>query len=136
MNREIVAHAGTQPDPVTKGGRTATGSIQPVDAHDVAGDLRLVPALERADLLAPPVHEALAAGGDAVASTGMEYGGITPVGLPAGWPVLVDARVHAAPWVVIGSGVRRSKLVVPGSFMAEACHGEVSDELAVPAAGS
>jgi len=27
----------------------------------------------------------------------MEYGGITPVGLPADWPVLVDARVAAAP---------------------------------------
>ena len=29
----------------------------------------------------------------AVAETGMEYGGITPIGLPAGWPLLVDARV-------------------------------------------
>ena len=28
----------------------------------------------------------------AVELTGMEYGGITPIGLPAGWPVLVDAR--------------------------------------------
>ena len=27
------------------------------------------------------------------AATGMEYGGITPVGLPAGWPVLVDEAV-------------------------------------------
>ena len=27
---------------------------------------------------------------DAVALSGMEYGGITPVGLPAGWPLLVD----------------------------------------------
>ena len=33
----------------------------------------------------------------AVAETGMEYGGITPIGLPAGWPVLVDAAVAAAP---------------------------------------
>ena len=29
----------------------------------------------------------------AVAETAMEYGGITPIGLPAGWPVLVDALV-------------------------------------------
>ena len=43
---------------------------------------------------------------DAVALTGMEYGGITPVGLPAEWPVLVDAAVAAAPAVVIGSGIR------------------------------
>jgi prolyl-tRNA editing enzyme YbaK/EbsC (Cys-tRNA(Pro) deacylase) len=27
------------------------------------------------------------------ALTGMEYGGITPIGLPADWPVLVDAAV-------------------------------------------
>ena len=33
---------------------------------------------------------------DAVALTGMEYGGITPIGLPADWPVLVDAAVLAA----------------------------------------
>src|SRR6201991_3468613 len=32
---------------------------------------------------------------DAVRLTGMEYGGITPIGLPADWPVLVDARVAA-----------------------------------------
>ena len=32
----------------------------------------------------------------AVAETGMEYGGITPVGLPAAWPILVNARVAAA----------------------------------------
>jgi prolyl-tRNA editing enzyme YbaK/EbsC (Cys-tRNA(Pro) deacylase) len=53
----------------------------------------------------------------AVAETGMEYGGITPVGLPAGWPVLVDAAVATAGHVVIGSGVRRSKLVLPGAAL-------------------
>lgn len=50
----------------------------------------------------------------AVAATGMEYGGITPVGVPAGWPVLVDAAVVATELVVVGSGVRRSKLVLAG----------------------
>lgn len=51
----------------------------------------------------------------AVSETGMEYGGITPIGLPEGWPVLVDERVLERPTVVIGSGVRRSKLRLPGS---------------------
>lgn len=51
---------------------------------------------------------------DVVAATGMEYGGITPLGLPDGWPILVDAAVADAPLVVIGSGLRRSKLVLPG----------------------
>ncbi len=54
----------------------------------------------------------------AVELTGMEYGGITPVGLPAAWPVLVDALVADTPAVVIGSGVRRSKLVLPGKLLA------------------
>jgi prolyl-tRNA editing enzyme YbaK/EbsC (Cys-tRNA(Pro) deacylase) len=55
----------------------------------------------------------------AVALTGMEYGGITPVGLPADWPVLVDAVVLAAGAVIIGSGIRGSKLHLPGEALAE-----------------
>lgn len=54
----------------------------------------------------------------AVAATGMEYGGITPVGLPAQWPLLIDAAVAAAPRVVVGSGLRRSKLTMPGAALA------------------
>jgi prolyl-tRNA editing enzyme YbaK/EbsC (Cys-tRNA(Pro) deacylase) len=54
----------------------------------------------------------------AVAETGMAYGGITPVGLPADWPVLVDAAVAAADLVVVGSGIRGSKLAVPGALLA------------------
>ncbi|MGO4535538.1 YbaK/EbsC family protein [Leifsonia sp. 2MCAF36] len=55
----------------------------------------------------------------AVDLTGMEYGGITPIGLPAGWPVLVDARVAERDVVIIGSGVRRSKILLPGRLIAE-----------------
>ncbi|HVK24602.1 MAG TPA: YbaK/EbsC family protein [Actinokineospora sp.] len=54
----------------------------------------------------------------AVEETGMAYGGITPIGLPAAWPLLIDAAVAAAPEVVIGSGVRGSKLLVPGDVLA------------------
>jgi prolyl-tRNA editing enzyme YbaK/EbsC (Cys-tRNA(Pro) deacylase) len=59
-----------------------------------------------------------AAMADAVALTGMEYGGITPVGLPAEWPVLVDAAVAAAPLIVVGSGLRRSKIAMTGAALA------------------
>lgn len=55
----------------------------------------------------------------AVELTGMEYGGITPIGLPAGWPILVDAAVTATEAVVIGSGVRRSKLALAGKSLAD-----------------
>jgi prolyl-tRNA editing enzyme YbaK/EbsC (Cys-tRNA(Pro) deacylase) len=54
----------------------------------------------------------------AVAESGMAYGGITPVGLPASWPVLVDAAVAATELLVIGSGTRGSKLAVPGAVLA------------------
>ena len=55
----------------------------------------------------------------AVGETGMEYGGITPIGLPAAWPVLVDSRVVELPWVLVGSGRRRGKLLGPGRAFAE-----------------
>ncbi|MEU7030796.1 YbaK/EbsC family protein [Streptomyces sp. NPDC046275] len=55
----------------------------------------------------------------ATGDTGMEYGGITPIGLPAEWPVLVDAGVVDTPWVLIGSGRRRGKLIVPGKAFAD-----------------
>ena len=61
----------------------------------------------------------------AVELTGMEFGGITPIGLPADWPVLVDEAVVAAGDVVIGSGIRGSKVLVPASELATLATAEV-----------
>ena len=66
----------------------------------------------------------------AVEESGMEHGGITPVGLPPRWRLLVDARVTTTDLVLIGSGVRRSKLVLPGHLVAELPGAEVVEELA------
>jgi len=66
----------------------------------------------------------------AVAESEMEYGGITPVGLPAGWRLLLDTRVLDVEVAVIGSGVRRSKLLVPGTLLAELPGAEVVEGLA------
>ena len=55
---------------------------------------------------------------DAVRQTRMEYGGITPVGLPKAWPLLVDDAVASASWAVVGSGIRGSKLAVRGADLA------------------
>jgi len=71
----------------------------------------------------------------AVAETGMEYGGITPIGVPPSWPVLVDARIPAIGHVVVGSGVRHSKIVLPGAALARLPHAEVVDGLARPIDG-
>ena len=53
----------------------------------------------------------------AVGETGMQYGGITPVGLPAHWPLLIDAAVVSTPYVLVGSGARRGKLIIPGKVL-------------------
>ncbi len=70
---------------------------------------------------------------DAVRLTGMEYGGITPVGLPAGWPILVDAAVADHPRAVIGSGLRRSKLSLPGATLLTLPNAQRIEGLARPA---
>ena len=69
----------------------------------------------------------------AVAGTGMEYGGITPVGLPAGWRLLVDESLTTMPVVVVGSGVRRSKLLLSGEVLAALPGAEVVPGLGRPA---
>ena len=68
----------------------------------------------------------------AVAGSGMAYGGITPVGLPAGWPLLVDAAVAAGELLVVGSGTRGSKLAVPGDVLARLPGAAVLDGLGQP----
>jgi prolyl-tRNA editing enzyme YbaK/EbsC (Cys-tRNA(Pro) deacylase) len=65
----------------------------------------------------------------AVAETEMEYGGITPVGLPEGVRLLVDRSVLDIDTVLIGSGVRRSKLLLPGRLAAALPGAEVLDGL-------
>lgn len=64
----------------------------------------------------------------AVAESGMAYGGITSVGLPASWPVLVDA----AEWLVVGSGTRGSKLAVPGPVLAALPGAQILEGLGQP----
>jgi prolyl-tRNA editing enzyme YbaK/EbsC (Cys-tRNA(Pro) deacylase) len=65
----------------------------------------------------------------AVETTGMEFGAITPIGLPVGWPILVDDRIIHTPLVIVGSGIRRSKLIVPGELFASLPGVEVIDGL-------
>jgi prolyl-tRNA editing enzyme YbaK/EbsC (Cys-tRNA(Pro) deacylase) len=57
--------------------------------------------------------------------TGMQQGGITPVGLPDDWPVLVDRGVAAAGLVVVGAGLRGAKLLLDGASLAELPNAEV-----------
>jgi prolyl-tRNA editing enzyme YbaK/EbsC (Cys-tRNA(Pro) deacylase) len=70
----------------------------------------------------------------AVAATAMEYGGITPIGLPDSWPVLVHTAVVAEAHVVVGSGVRRSKVILPGALLTRLPGVEVHGGVAVDGA--
>ena len=69
----------------------------------------------------------------ATAESGMEYGAITPVGLPRAWHILIDKTVVETECLVIGSGVRSSKLVLPGAFLATLPNVQVLQDLGRPA---
>lgn len=68
---------------------------------------------------------------DAVAETRMEFGGITPLGLP-GWPILVDAAVVASDTVIIGAGLRKAKLLIAGALLPTIPRVEVLVDLGQP----
>jgi prolyl-tRNA editing enzyme YbaK/EbsC (Cys-tRNA(Pro) deacylase) len=61
----------------------------------------------------------------AVSQTGMEHGGITPIGLPTDWPVLIDLNVIDQPRVIVGSGIRGSKLLAATQVLASLPNAEV-----------
>jgi prolyl-tRNA editing enzyme YbaK/EbsC (Cys-tRNA(Pro) deacylase) len=54
----------------------------------------------------------------AVSLANMEYGGITPIGLPSNWPIFIDENVIKQQHVIIGSGVRDSKILVLAEVLA------------------
>ncbi len=63
--------------------------------------------------------------------TGMQIGGVTPYGLPAGLPIWIDGRVMACERVIVGGGSRDRKLLVPPTSLAALPGAEVVDALAV-----
>ncbi|PHP51959.1 YbaK/EbsC family protein [Actinomyces ruminis] len=67
----------------------------------------------------------------AVEMSGMAYGAITPMGLPADWRLLIDGQVAARDTMLIGSGVRHSKLLVPGALLAALPGAEVIENLGI-----
>ncbi len=102
--------------------RFAACVVLATDRADVNGAVRRLLDVRKASF---------AAMSEAVEMTGMEYGGITPIGLPPHWPVLVAAEVAEAGPVVIGSGLRRSKLLLDAALLAELPGAEVVAELSL-----
>ncbi|MEJ5915590.1 YbaK/EbsC family protein [Pseudokineococcus sp. 1T1Z-3] len=104
--------------------RVAAALVRGSDRADVNGLVKRTLDVRKASFLPRE---------DAVAASGMEFGGITPLGLPAGWRLLVDGAVAALPRAVIGSGVRRSKLALPGEVLARLPGAVVLADLGRPA---
>jgi prolyl-tRNA editing enzyme YbaK/EbsC (Cys-tRNA(Pro) deacylase) len=66
----------------------------------------------------------------AVAESVMECGAITPIGLPVEWSIFVDQAVADSEYVIIGSGIRKSKLAIPGKLFASLPNVQVLNGLA------
>lgn len=100
--------------------RTAAAAVRASTRADVNGTIKRLLDVRKASFV--PTERA-------VDESGMEYGGITPIGLPSGWLVLLDAAARDG-WIVIGSGVRRSKIALPGDLLATLRGVQVVEDLA------
>jgi prolyl-tRNA editing enzyme YbaK/EbsC (Cys-tRNA(Pro) deacylase) len=63
--------------------------------------------------------------------TGMAIGGVTPIGLPTGLPLWVDARVMERERIILGGGGRDRKVHVPPALLT-ALGAEIVEDLAKP----
>ncbi|BAN02383.1 YbaK/EbsC family protein [Ilumatobacter coccineus] len=70
-----------------------------------------------------------ASGDDTVAITGMQIGGVTPIGLPTDLPIWVDARVMERDRIILGGGSRDRKVYGPPAILS-ALGADVVDDLA------
>lgn len=64
--------------------------------------------------------------------TGMEIGGVTPFGLPADLPLLIDPAVMTRERIVLGGGSRDQKLLVAPEALLLLPRATVVDGLAIP----
>jgi prolyl-tRNA editing enzyme YbaK/EbsC (Cys-tRNA(Pro) deacylase) len=62
--------------------------------------------------------------------TGMELGGVTPIGLPATLPLWIDSRVMQCEKIILGGGNRSSKLLLPPQGLLKLPNSEVVEGLA------
>lgn len=109
--------AGKRGDSVTYAGCVVLATTR----ADVNGVVRKLLGTRKASFA--PMEEA-------TSLTGMEYGGITPIGLPADWRVLVDSRVAEVPQAIIGAGIRGAKIQLPGRVLAALSGVELIEGLA------
>ncbi|MDG2219309.1 MAG: YbaK/EbsC family protein [Acidimicrobiales bacterium] len=63
-------------------------------------------------------------------SGGMQIGGVTPFGLPAGLAIWVDATINGRDRVIVGGGSRDRKILCPPASLLAISGAELVDDLA------
>lgn len=63
-------------------------------------------------------------------STEMEYGSITPIGLPNDWKILVDSSILKQEQIIIGGGLVKSKISLPVNIFLKLPNVEIVDGIA------
>ena len=64
--------------------------------------------------------------------TGMTIGGVTPVGLPAGLPLWIDAQVMERPFIILGGASRSAKIKISPDLFHLTANSEIVEGLARP----
>ena len=64
--------------------------------------------------------------------TGMEIGGVTPVGLPVDLPIWIDSLVMETPKVIIGAGSRSAKIYLSPDNLLRFPNTHIVDGLSMP----
>lgn len=65
-----------------------------------------------------------------LSKTQMEYGSITPIGLPNDWLLFIDPAVLKHDHIIVGGGLVKSKLCIPSSALLNIPNATVLDGLA------
>ena len=99
--------------------RTAAVAVRATTRADINGTIKKMLNVRKASFV--PMDRA-------VAESNMAYGGITPIGLPSSWRFVMDEGAQDG-WIVIGSGLRESKIAIPGTLLARLTSAEVIDGL-------
>ena len=62
-------------------------------------------------------------------ATQMEHGSVTPVGLPLDWRIFIDSHLKNSPRLIVGGGLKKSKLQLPLEALLELPQAEMLEGL-------
>ena len=65
-----------------------------------------------------------------LSATNMEYGSITPIGIPSDWLLFIDPAVLKNEYIIIGGGLVKSKLCIPSCALLDIPNATILEGLA------